>query len=326
MALEPLSKSEINRALGSEKPHMLSSEDTPNFIIRTSGETMYGSSLIPFDEMNGSVGTTPSPSHIFNMDEIDFNKHDYVVVKQGVNYIAVPYSDIAGLTSIQFSQKKAESDSPPTGSSVIDTLWNNSREIAKKSGYPTGYEPVSPCMGAPSDFSWDDVTFSDDTPLYCDWGYLERRSGGINSLGGGAFGVSISAGWDESLWSEFKNAVETSRTKLNKIGQHSEIATSGFIDFLKVDEEYISREMDGKEWIAGIISDEQINEVSETEYVTWSIGFFKKESLMFPLKSWECINNPITIYGEIIDSQIDTGFGRVDYFLKARAGAYLHNR
>lgn len=323
MNLEPMPEQKIEEAMNSS--------DKPNFILLTSGEMIYAGSLTSIGEIADKLSEDYSLSDVFDAGKDVLDEEKYLVVKYdsvGYEYeIAIPYSDIADLISIPFSHDKEESDTPASPRSISPTrkaFYDRTLEVAEESDYPVHNVLLMYNLGSPSNFSWGEVEFSDDTALYCDWEYLQRRSGGVSSLGGGALGFSVSAGWEESLWSEFRDAVETNQVELDETKDHSEVAISGHIDFVTHENEYITKEMDGSKWIAGVISEEYVEEVSALEGMEWNIGFFKRESLMFPLETWEHIADPVTVYGNVIDSPIETGFGIVDHFIKMRAGAYLN--
>ncbi len=304
MDLEPMPEQKIEEAMNSR--------DRPNFILLTSGNMIYADPSTPTNKKYPS------------------NQDKHLVIKYcsvGYDYkIGIPHSDISDLISISFSHNKKESDTPASPKRISPTkkaFYDKTLKIAEKFDYPINNIFLQRLITSPSNFSWGKVEFSDDTALYCDWQYLQRRSGGVNSLGGGALGFSVSAGWEESLWSEFRDAVETNQADLDTTKDHSEVAISGHIDFITHKNNYITREMGGSKWIAGVISEESVEDVSELEKMKWNLGFFKMESLMFPLETWGHIADPITVYGNVIDSQIETGFGNVDHFIKMRAGAYL---
>jgi len=322
MNLEPMPEQKIEEAMDSGAK--------PNFIMLSSGEMIYAGSPTTIDQIADRLSEDYSLSDVFNTEQEVLEENKYIIVKYnsvGHEYeIAIPYSDIADLISIPFSHTKKESDTPASPKRISPTrkaFYDRTLKIAEESDYPIHDVIVMYDLMSPSKFSWGEVEFSDDTALYCDWEYLQRRSGGVSSLGGGALGFSLSAGWEESLWSEFRDAVETNQVELDETKDHSEVAISGHVDFVTYANEYISKEMDGSKWIAGVISEESVEDVSALEEMKWNVGFFKKESLMFPLETWEHIANPVTVYGNVIDSPIETGFGSVDHFIKMRAGAYL---
>ena len=309
----------------------MESHSSPQSILLTSGESLYADSVTTVNDLRQEFRDDLSTPEVLNTSNRKLESSDYLIIEhQGVGHeyrIAVPYSDIADLGSIPFTHEKEESDSPPSptyNSPARTNFYERSVQVAERQDYPVSNIHVDYMLEAPDDFSWGKVEFSADRPLYCDWEYLRRRSGGINSLGGGVFGFSLSAGWDDSLWSEFKDVVERTQVDLDNVNSHSEVAMSGYVDFLVTEDgDHVSREMDGKTWISGILSDNKMEDISEIENRSWIVGLFKKDSLMFPIETWEFITDPITVFGEVIDSEIATGFGEVSFFVKCRAGAYI---
>lgn len=179
----------------------MNSSDKPNFILLTSGEMIYAGSLTSIGEIADKLSEDYSLSDVFDAGKDVLDEEKYLVVKYdsvGYEYeIAIPYSDIADLISIPFSHDKEESDTPASPRSISPTrkaFYDRTLEVAEESDYPVHNVLLMYNLGSPSNFSWGEVEFSDDTALYCDWEYLQRRSGGVSSLGGGALGFSVSAG------------------------------------------------------------------------------------------------------------------------------------
>lgn len=112
--------------------------------------------------------------------------------------IFVPVDRITGIAEFHYEQDlsydPAEWGKPrEIGDSFYRILCSESLERAKRNGFLVEYheyDSVYSLFEEPVTIRWGGITFTQDTPLYCGWEYLVRKSGGINSLGFG-FGLSI---------------------------------------------------------------------------------------------------------------------------------------
>jgi hypothetical protein len=308
---------------------VVASEERPNVLVLTTGDVLYVAELRRFEDVDDRLGDDRSLSEEFDRPQEAFEDEDHLVSRYYApgyeSETVVPYSDVADVVFLPFEQQTRASDTtqstrlPP--SEVA--MYERSLAVAKRAGYPVRDLHIAHDLGTQSGFSWGPVTFTRDTPLYCDWDDLQRRSGGLTSLGGGALGISLSAGWEASLWSEFRDVVNTTRVEISDLEDHSAAATTGYVEFVTHEGEYVDREMDGNEWIAGVVSEDPVEDPSDLARTSWAIGFFERDSLMFPLETWEYVENAVTLYGDVVDSPIQTGFGDVECFLKVRAAAYV---
>jgi len=293
----------------SEIENIINSFKKPNLIILTNCDTLY------FDGIH-------SDTHL--------NKNEHLVIEHtGIHNekkIFVPYDDIADLIYVPLKQQKQNAKSPPENpynSPLSSLLYGKTLGTANKREYTVSDVVIMYSLTPPEDFSWGDVNFQDDVPLYCDWEYLQHRSSGINSLGGGAFGFNLSTSWDDSLWSEFKDKVDGTQTAISDVDNYSEASILGYLNFARDENDYVTKEMEGSEWIAGVVSSKYIEQTSELYENEWTVVFLKRDSLMFPLDAWEHITDQIILFGEVINTSINIGFGEVNEFLKIRAGAYI---
>lgn len=242
--------------------------------------------------------------------------------------LLIPSTKVAGIRPLTVQQKSISDENeisslPP----LIQQLKKATIERADEVEYINTVDEVSPVgkhYGAPvPDFNWNDIEFTDDTPLYCDWNYLTRKEGGLESLGAGALGFSLSAGWNESLWSSFNDIIENKQVQIGEEPGKSEVTLSGYIGLLSIDDNYVTKNMEGEDWIGGIISNEIIDGIDQFEDSNLSIVMFRKDSFMFPIDLWSDINNEVSVYGDVMNVSFNTGFSEADCFIKARAAAYI---
>lgn len=264
-------------------------------------------------------------------DRVGTDGDELVLEQYGYGHeetVAVPADEVAGVGDAPLRQTREPAASPPPApytrnSPMAVSLYETTRSVAEERGYEV--TPLYPMydLAPPDDFAWGAVEFTEDTPLYCDWDHLSRRSGGLTSLGAGGFGFSVSAGWDESLWSAFRATVERTTVPLGVVGERSEATTESFVNFVEVDGASLTREMDGSEWIGAVLSETPVSDASELTTLDWAFAFFKRDGLMIPLDSWEHITDALAVFTEKVESRVQTGFGERRFYLKARATAYL---
>ncbi|MGB9956854.1 hypothetical protein ACOZ4B_10755 [Haloferax prahovense] len=173
-----------------------------------------------------------------------------------------------------------------------------------------------------SEFSRGDIEFASRTPLYCDWEFFSNKAGGLRSIGVSAMGFGGSAGWDSSLWKQFEDSVERHETELDQIHGRSDAVVAGYVDFIETPESNLTEEMEGEEWFAALISSSRPSGRDDLAD-KWSIGYFRSDSFMFPRRHWDKISEPIHVFGEVVDTNVETPFGDVDSYIKARGSASL---
>lgn len=240
--------------------------------------------------------------------------------------IYVPFSQIAGIMPIQYFESRCEvTNIESHEESVSKLLFLDMLQKARKHSFKIQRFNVWN-MGLSIDidaekFKWCDTNFANDTPLYCDWEFLSKTSGGLTSLGAG-FALSFSIGWKKSLWSSFKSRVNQTTTELSKVCNKREVTISGYIHLLKspTNKEYLK--MENETWTSAIIAQSELKKIEKLK-TQWVLVYFKESSFMFPSDLWDRISQKITVYGEIIPANIETEFGKRKCFLKARAAAYL---
>lgn len=163
------------------------------------------------------------------------------------------------------------------------------------------------------------------TPLYCDWRYLYTISGGLDSFGVGVPILSISAGWDSSLWSEYGKKLAKVNS-FESIENLSEATISGYLKFvyrIKKDGlekivDYLS--MEGERWIPAYLFKDNLPEDDNT--TKWHLIYFKESQLMVPKELLENTIQPITVFGEIVPATTLCERGEKNFFIKARCAKY----
>ncbi|SNR43075.1 hypothetical protein [Halorubrum vacuolatum] len=175
-------------------------------------------------------------------------------------------------------------------------------------------------------FDWGAIEFDNDTPLYCDWDFLTRKQGKtLNSLGAGALGLSLSAGWDTQLWSDFQNKVDESKTPIQSISNEHEVTVVGHTQFISLGGGGLSMTMEGDDWYAAIISPSPIKKIDQLSDYDWAIVFFKSDCFMFPKSLWDQIEERMNVYGDVVSTNFSTPIGEAKCFVKARACAYIED-
>lgn len=247
--------------------------------------------------------------------------------------VFIPLNRIAGLSTFNFKQETIETpaiddEAGNVNESAAEVLRDFLLENANAMGFLIEHNMVlyrHHRMETKIEFT--DVTFSDGTALYSDWGYMQRISGGLNSIGVGG----ISAGWSKSLWALFKKKIRTRTTALEEICSKQEAVISGFVTFIdentnsdgKYPKEKSGLEMEGANWVPAAISSQKPDSPDDLIKIGWQLIYFRDDGVMFPLKSWDFISQPVHIFGEIIPVKAKTTMGDQACYLKARASAFV---
>lgn len=289
--------------------------------------------------INGMILLGSIPTKCWKISESDpipskercFNK-EYLELYYGKIFneqsIYVPMYMISGISIIDYDQKKipATKDSNQV-TSLYDLMFEELLKKAELLNLTREKHFYLYSLMATKPFSWGEVSFKGEEVLYSDWGYLSNISGGINSVGAGVGIVSLSAGWDKSLWAVLKNKVDQKNLNIASAGEYKDGVIKGYVNFIQryelpYFEKVIDRiEMEGTKWISAIVSEKNINQAKDLQDCNWCIAFFKEDCMMLPLNAWEQISGKLRIYGEIISSSIITEFGESKYFLKVRCVA-----
>jgi hypothetical protein len=201
-------------------------------------------------------------------------------------------------------------------------MYNWTRRVAEQYDYEIDDLQLVHNITVTSGFNRGDIEFGSRTPLYCDWEFFSNKAGGVSSVGISVMGTGGSAGWDSPLWKQFEDSVENHETELNQVSGHGDAVVTGYVDFVETEESYLTEEMEGEEWFTAVISTSRPTNKDDLAE-EWMIGYFRKDSFMFPREHWDNIVDTIHIFGEVVDVSVDTPFGETDSYLKARSAAYL---
>lgn len=253
--------------------------------------------------------------------------------------VCIPLDRIAGINTLSFEQQQIEMPAKGRNTGYVNEhaeniLFRHLLEVADASGFPTvHYEPVCHAMPLEMDsrIEFTDVTFANETPLYSDWGYIQRNSGGINSIGIGIPFASLSAGWSKSLWSQFKKKIKGQEKAISDSCSGFEAVSSGFVTFLEEGKsdssdqplEQTGLSMEGARWVPAAVSDRRLESTEQLTEVSWSLTYFQADGFMFPLKLWERIGQPVRIFSEVVPVVVRVGGKEQRCYLKARAAAYV---
>jgi len=259
--------------------------------------------------------------------------------------VYVPLDIIVGINVLSFTQKKQKKllDEDVGGpkyynKSAEDILFQDLLETAHELGFPIDLSPQAFALGPISlkseQIEFTEVNFTNETALYSDWGYLQRISGGINSIGVGIPFASLSAGWSKSLWFEFKKKMGEKAKALSSACLGTEAFVSGFISFFDIGEEDSTNQspksscliMEGASWVPAVISDERVDSAELLNGLNWCLTYFREDGLMFPIALWLRVNQPIRIYGEVVPVTIKVAGRDHPCYLKARAAAYVPDK
>ena len=297
------------------------------------------------------LGTIPSQVTIFKLEtnekvtpsskECCFFK-DCLILEYNKPFnehsIYIPIDIIAGINVFDYQEQKNKFEfepktiSPALNRSIYDYMFEDLLSYASKVDWKIIPHFCEYSLRAVTPFTWGDLTYKSDTALYADWNYLQNISGGLTSLGAGIGIFSLSSGWTESLWSQFKKKVQQKSIDIDKITTENEIVVQGYIIFIKhysdlsiLEGSYDTIEMEGAEWIPALICNKRIANITDIKNCKWSLVYLKEDCLMFPIKAWERISNSISLYCEVVHVSISTEFGHTPFYLKARCAAYIKN-
>lgn len=251
--------------------------------------------------------------------------------------VFIPLDRIAGINTLSFEQQQIEMPAKGRNTGFVNEhaaniLFRHLLEVADASGFPTVHRRAAYApLRMDSRIEFTDVTFANETPLYSDWGYIQRNSGGINSIGVGIPFASLSAGWSKSLWSQFKKKIEGQEKAINDSCSGFEAVSSGFVTFLEEDRsdssdqplEQTGLSMEGARWVPAAVSDRRLESTEQLTEVSWSLTYFRADGFMFPLKLWERIGQPVRIFSEVVPVVVRVGGKEQRCYLKARAAAYV---
>ena len=271
--------------------------------------------------------------------ETENNRNGYLTIENTQVYkeylVYIPLAKIAGVSYFGFSQNYTEKKTGPPVSgqfligSAKEKLFEDVLNKARIQSF--GIKKIHLCyrLAVHRPITWGKITFNNETPLYCDWNFLNITSGGLSSLGA-SFVVGFSAGWKKSLWGVFRKKVSETQVKFDKIHAKQEVTVSGFVRFLEFPNSTSSLEktsnfleMEGEKWCCAIISNKEIKKKKQINDTLWAMGYFRQDAFMYPKDLWDKFSQEIKIYGEVVPANLKTEFGLRSYFIKARAAAFI---
>jgi hypothetical protein len=324
MTFNPMPRSEIIRTI----EYCYLSEYSSILIVLTDGTALCAHISGP---TWGAEGLIPASKECFPL-----KNHLKVEIHEMYNEhsIYVPLDQIAGISILPYDQEEIEVLGLPRvrrkRDSAYSMLCSDLMVKAKEHSFRIEKEFFVYSIGLERPFKWGDITFTEDTPLYCDWDFLSRTSGGLNSLGAG-FIVSFSAGWKKNLWASFRDKVTHKRTTFTQVCAKKDAVVSGFVQFIKFNETVYGKnghetllEMESTKWYPGVISTTRVKHKKQLRKVSWALAYFNETSFMFPKNLWERFSQKIRIYGEVVPVAVRTEFGKSRCFLKVRAAAFMH--
>ena len=296
-------------------------------VILTNGKTICGT--IPGKTLvfrNNKAETPPFQDECFSQKSLIFRCHKLF----NECSIFIPIDRISGINILSYKQEVAIREGErnfnnSVNESAMDHIFNSLFERSKEMNFGITHHHVQYSLNLTQPFEWIDISFGSETPLYSDWAYLGKISGGINSIGFGLPLGSFSAGWNKSLWSSFKKKTKSNRTPICDVKNKKEVLIRGHVNFLQRYENLQPRnkvcdsiEMEGSTWIPASVSEKKPDSFDDLQSMNWVLVYFKNDEFMFPSNQWEKIVNKIDIYCDVVSAQIETEIGRLFCFLKAR--------
>ncbi len=236
----------------------------------------------------------------------------------GLEGYIIPYSIIAGICPfILLTSGNHDSITYPFGddlrrmAKLHDFIENDAEGIIG-----VGESPV-----------FGNISVGYDTALYCDWGALSRKEGGLRSLGASTPWGGLSAGFSPSLWSAFHKVIKKDAVTLEGLCDVSEqAAILGFpqiLDLSQMSPELQAKwvlESEGSDWIPIVIADKS---GSAWRASRWQLAYLRRDCAMLPLSLWEKFTTPTRFFGDVTHEFVETELGRVRCYLKLRAAAHL---
>lgn len=204
--------------------------------------------------------------------------------------------------------------------SLLDELYIK----AKRYGFPISYYQVSYLRPIPKPFAWGELKTVYPFPIYADWEYINRISGGLNSIGAGLFIVSGSVGWQKSLYGIREQLMEKNVQRLDSINQSEmeSVVISAYIDIVRMKKgskmSMPYEVIEGEKWFPVILSEKRMSVSCDFKTKAWCVGYMKEACILVPKTVFESIQEPVKIQGEIIPISISTSFGNCKFAIKIR--------
>lgn len=252
--------------------------------------------------------------------------------------IQVPVTRVSGVVPLAVEPRELGPDDPAlplvTGSqSSLGSLRDQSIATARRLEL-TVVGPIRTAAGilAPQASRPIGLGFTADTGVYWDRDYFSDRKGGLNSLGFNAGPLGFSLSWDKSLWSSFRKKLSQVRTPVRDLCANSEVSLTGFTAFLddreiqNLPEAFRQMEAEGGIWHPAGISEKPLKTSAIGQSFVMgnaALCYFRDECFLFPRTAWGTFSQGISTYGDVTRFGLESGWGAVPCYMKARAGAYL---
>jgi hypothetical protein len=278
------------------------------------------------------------------------NEHDDLVVPlsriaaiRGVSWLAEHADEGEDLSQVAELRRYEE---PGTDAG---TKW--SYEVAESAGIERLHAKEFHPIGVRRPIVWGRIAFASFEPMYCDWDYLSRMSGGIRSLGLSTPIGGLSVGAEPSLWDAFVRQIRSTafidfdeihtsstgnfepseqpqglsmfleKAGIKEAGQNKGLcAVRGNVTFFQ---ERVFHEMEGGQWELGVFTKEWQDNRTKLEGVAWVPIYFLRKGFMYPRDLWERVMSPFTILCSCHGIKLNAFGAERHLFLKARLAAFL---
>ncbi|MCR5566318.1 MAG: hypothetical protein K6F61_05665 [Clostridiales bacterium] len=159
-------------------------------------------------------------------------------------------------------------------------------------------------------------------PIYADWDYISRMSGGIRSIGGGV-GFSGSVGWDKTLYGQREKMMDKGATLLENINPSVKdpIVVQTYIEVIhegKDGRKIPYKIIEGDECIPVLIFVRKVDKWEELKSKEWCVGYLKKRFLGLSVSAFKSINHVIKIQGEVMPISNEISLGKCEYTIMIR--------
>lgn len=249
----------------------------------------------------------------------------------------IPFSEIAGVSTSNIIQKTVtvdrkdyiENDSS-LDTKILDLLIVKSKRYNYKSN--TSFLQLSIAtkifhpLGLTSNNTYE--------LLHCNWEYLtSNRQITISSIGVSVLGIGISISRKgdakNSLQSKIKS-VFCERPKLRlpistDLACQLGIIIKGYIQFVEIDKEIQTLQMDNKTYVLIYISKKKINNFQDLNATDWCVGAISNSlnSTIMPFESLDNVEIPVFLFGDIIHARYKIGLDAINTLLKVEAVAIV---
>lgn len=286
--------------------------------------------LIDGVSLCGYMGGLSQHKNMISENDVEYEYYLklFYSVDDGDLVVFVPLNYIAGISLISYEQfsKIIVSKVPYFDEYVLQDLLIKNDSY----GFPVTRSEKRDIVPTTTAFVRSEIRFRENTPLYSDWAYLQRTSGGWNNLGLSTPIAGVSAGWEKSLWSLFNKRTTRILSGYDEACTKSELTITGFVSIFErqpspggprvVHEEI---EMEGVPWIAAAVCSLKAESIDDLRSNPWLLLYLRRDGFMFPMQLWKDIEQPINIFAEVIPVATITEAGEQPCFLKARAIAFV---